>query len=85
MHMPFKHPVLIYEDNQGAKAMAYNPIHYAKTKHIHIRHHFIREKVADGDICVEYISTSDMLADALTKALPRPTFTLLRDQILGTT
>ena len=62
-------PTTIYEDNQGALAMAYNPVHYAKTKHIHIRFHFIREQVKFGNIRVEYIPTDEMLADALTKPL----------------
>ena len=58
-------PVVIFEDNQGAIAMSHNPIHYAKTKHIHIRHHFIRDQVEAGDIVIKYISTDKMLADAL--------------------
>jgi hypothetical protein len=61
--------VLIYEDNNGAIAMSKNPVSYSKTKHIHIRYHFIREKIYDGDIVVKYLPTNDMLADMMTKNL----------------
>jgi hypothetical protein len=64
----------IFEDNQSAIALAKNPVHHARTKHIDIRHHYIREKLESGDIRLEYIHTSDMVADALTKPLPRPAF-----------
>ena len=70
--------ILIYEDNQGAIAMAHNPSHYAKTKHIHIRHHFVREQIEMQTIAVQYIDTHMMLADALTKSLGKSVFELLR-------
>ena len=64
----------IFEDNQSAIALAKNLVHYARTKHIDIRHHYIREKLESGDIRFEYIHTSDMVADMLTKSLPCPAF-----------
>ena len=75
-------PIVIYEDNQGAIAMSLNPSHYSKTKHIHIRHHFIREKVEDNNIQVKYISTENMLADMLTKALPYHKFIKFRNSVM---
>ena len=50
-------PVLLHEDNMGAKAMAENVITTSASKHINIRHHFIREKVADGDVMLVYVRT----------------------------
>ena len=76
-------PVVIFEDNQGAIAMSHNPIHYAKTKHIHIRHHFIRDQVEAGDIVIKYISTDKMLADALTKALTKVKLDPLKEVFMG--
>ena len=76
-------PVTIFEDNQGAIAMSYNPTHYAKTKHIHIRYHFIRERIEEGDIIVKYINTNDMLADALTKSLTKNKFDPLKKLFMG--
>lgn len=79
-----KNTILLYEDNQGAIAMANNPTHYAKTKHIHLRYHFVREQVEMQTITVQYIDTNLMLADALTKSLTRDTFELLRCKYMST-
>ena len=65
-------PILLYSDNQGALDLIKNPVNHARTKHIDIRHHFIREKLADGVIDYEYISTDNNVADLFTKALPKP-------------
>ena len=62
---------LIMCDNQGAIALAKNPVYHARTKHIEVQHHFVREKVARGAIILEYYPTQEMLADVLTKALAR--------------
>ncbi|CAI5730583.1 unnamed protein product [Peronospora farinosa] len=60
---------LVYEDNQGAIGLASNSGYKARTKHVDIRHHFIRENVAQDIIVVKYKSTVDQLGDMLTKAL----------------
>ena len=59
---------ILYEDNQGAIALVNNPVNHTKTKHIQVRYHAIREAQENGDIFVEYLPTSQMAADALTKA-----------------
>jgi len=64
-------PTLIYSDNQGSIALSKNPEHHARSKHIDVRHHYVREQVALGSVAFQYITTSEMVADALTKALPR--------------
>jgi transposase InsO family protein len=64
-------PTTLYSDNQGSIALAHNPEHHARTKHIAIRYHFIREHVADKTISLTFIGTSDMAADFFTKALER--------------
>jgi len=56
---------------RGAKALANNPVSHSRTKHIAIRHHFIREKVADNTVWIQYVPTEMMTADSLTKALAR--------------
>ena len=60
---------IIYTDNQGAIALAHNPEHHARTKHIDIQYHFVRNCVEDGTTRLEYCSTEDMVMDGLTKAL----------------
>ena len=67
-------PTIIYEDNQSCIALAKNPVHHARTKHIDIQYHFIRENIEAGEIELRYISTEDMVADVLTKPLARPKF-----------
>jgi len=60
---------IIYTDSQSAITLAHNPEHHARTKHIDIQYHFIRNCVEDGKTSLEYCPTGDMLADGLTKAL----------------
>ena len=62
-------PVTLYNDNQGAIALTVNPGNHQRSKHIDIRHHFIREHVENGKIAVQYCPTEQMTADVLTKAL----------------
>ncbi|OWZ14304.1 hypothetical protein PHMEG_00012238 [Phytophthora megakarya] len=59
----------VLEDNQGAIALSINAGYNARTKHVDIKHHFIRENVAWDIIDVKYVSTKDQLADMLTKGL----------------
>ena len=61
----------IYVDNQGSIALARNPEFHARTKHIAIQEHYVREKVTSGEIELEYLHTGDMIADCLTKNLSR--------------
>lgn len=63
--------IILYIDNQSAIRLIKNPEFHKRTKHIDIRHHFIREKVEQGDIEVKYVPTNYQRADILTKALPR--------------
>src|SRR5208282_4413143 len=60
---------VIYCDNQSAIALAHNPEHHARTKHIDIQYHFVRNCIEDGSVRLEYCPTEDMVADGLTKAL----------------
>uniref|UniRef100_A0AAV1U2G4 RxLR effector candidate protein n=1 Tax=Peronospora matthiolae TaxID=2874970 RepID=A0AAV1U2G4_9STRA len=67
----------IYEDNQGAIALAKNPEFHKRTKHIDNRYHFVREKVKKNQVVLQYCPTQDMLADITTKAIAAPQFTIL--------
>jgi hypothetical protein len=64
-------PTNILCDSQGAIALAKNPEHHQRSKHIDLRYHFVREQVTGGAISLVYTSTSDMAADQLTKPLSR--------------
>jgi hypothetical protein len=66
----------------GAIALASNPIYHARTKHVEVDYHFIREKVLHKDIAISYLSTHDQLADIFTKGLTSTRFLLLRDKLM---
>jgi hypothetical protein len=57
----------IWQDNQGTIALTKNPMFHARTKHIDIKYHFTRSMIEDKTIEVDYKSTHEMQADALTK------------------
>ena len=63
--------IKIYQDNQGTIALAKNPTFHNRTKHIDIKYHFSREQVKSGNVELEYVSTNNMIADALTKPVSR--------------
>ena len=60
-------PILV--DNQSAIRLVENPEMHSRTKHIDVRHHYIRELQDNGEVSVEYVHTSEQLADGLTKPL----------------
>jgi len=73
---------IIWCDNISALALASNPIYHARTKHIEIDYHFVREKVINRDIMLKFISTHDQLADVFTKGLSSARFLLLRSKLM---
>ena len=73
---------LIECDNQATIAIANSERISDRTKHIDIRHHYIREKVSDKSITVTWISTEEQLADLLTKRMPTKRLEKLRSKIL---
>jgi hypothetical protein len=56
-------------DNENAIKIAYNPCEHFRTKHIDIRHHFLRNHAIKGDIVISHDGTNDQLADIFTKPL----------------
>ena len=59
-------------DNKAAISLAHNPVLHRRTKHILIRHFFVREKVSEGEVSVEHVTTGLQVADALTKPMLGP-------------
>ena len=68
-------------DNESAIRMADNPVEHSRTKHIDIRHHFLRDHQQKGDIEVYHINTENQLADIFTKPLDEKTFCRLRSEL----
>ena len=58
-----------------------NPVQHSRTKHVDIRHHFLRDHVAKNDISLEGVRTEDHLADIFTKSLDEATFYRLRNEL----
>ncbi|KAG9458830.1 hypothetical protein H6P81_003338 [Aristolochia fimbriata] len=67
----------VYCDNTSAINISKNPVQHSRTKHIDIRHHFIRELVEDGQVLIEHVSTENQLADIFTKSLEAKRFEFL--------
>lgn len=63
--------VKLFNDNQSAQKLCINSICHSRTKHIDIRHHFIRELINKNEISLSYVPTQEMLADVMTKSLPK--------------
>ena len=68
-------------DNESAVKLANNPVQHTRTKHIDIRHHFLRDHVAKGDISLENVETENQLADIFTKPLDEARFCSLRNEL----
>jgi hypothetical protein len=76
-----KEPTILNEDNQGCIRLSANDNSHQRTKHIDIKHHFVRERVKSGEIKLEYVNTKENLADMQTKALPTPLFETLKQKL----
>ena len=82
LKLPVPRPFPILSDNQAACSLSNSPAISARSKHIDIRHHFIRDHVQAGSFSTTWIPTADMPADIFTKILPFPVFSRHRD-VLG--
>jgi hypothetical protein len=72
-----------FEDNSGALQLARLPKMRPRTRRINVKYHHFREAVAKGRITIEHVSTTNQLADELTKNFPRDLFVRLRKVIMG--
>jgi hypothetical protein len=68
-------------DNESAIKIANNLVQHSRTKHIDIRHHFLRDHVSKGDIKIDGVSTDYQLADIFTKPLDESRFCKLRNEL----
>jgi hypothetical protein len=68
-------------DNLSAINISKNPIQHSRTKHIDIRHHFIRDLVEGKVVTLEHVATENQLADIFTKALDASKFEALRGKL----
>ena len=78
---PLTQKVILWCDNVGEIYLTANPMFRARTKHIEIDYHFVREQVSNGTMEVRFLSTADQIADIFTKPLGTARFQFLSDKL----
>ena len=68
-------------DNTSAINLSKNPVMHSRTKHIEIRHHFLREHIANGTCDIKFIGTEFQLVDLFTKPLAKDRFYFLLNEL----
>lgn len=81
LHIHLPSATVVFCDNVSAVYMTTNPVHHKQTKHIEIDIHFVREKVALGEIRVLHVPSSHQFADIMTKGLPTALFREFRSSL----
>ena len=71
----------VWCDNNSAIALATNPVFHARTKHVEVDFHFVREKIANKQLQVSHVPTEFQTADIFTKPLTISRFGFLRDKL----
>ena len=81
--IPLDDPITLHMDAKSAIALAKNPMHHKRNKHIDIKYHWLREKIAEGVVNLVYVRSEDQLADIFTKGLAYPRFMVLVYRVRG--
>jgi hypothetical protein len=76
----FSKITLLY-GNESAINLEINPVQHSRTKHIDIRHHFLRDHEAKGDIALRHVRTERQLAEIFTQPLDEHRFCALRSEL----
>ena len=71
-------PMILYCDNTSAINISKNPVMHAKTKHIAIKYHYVRELVEDKEVKMEYVNSKEKIAAIFKKPLSKDAFEYLR-------
>jgi hypothetical protein len=81
LHNLLTKSTLVYCDNVSAVYLSTNPVQHQRTKHVEIDLHFVRDRVAIGDVRVLHVLTTSQFADIFTKGLPSSTFSEFRSSL----
>ncbi|WVZ83665.1 hypothetical protein U9M48_030791 [Paspalum notatum var. saurae] len=81
LHCPPSKSAIVFCDNVSAQYMTTNPVQHQRTKHIEIDLHFVRDKVALGEVKVLHVPSTSQYADIFTKGLPSVLFREFRDSL----
>jgi hypothetical protein len=78
-----ENPTIMHEDNSACIAVAANPVHKARTRHIAIRYHNVRDACLDKTVFLQQVWTGHQVADIFTKALAKEQFQRFRAPLMG--
>ena len=81
--MPLKYPIRLLSDNRAAISISTNDVNHSRTKHIDIRHHYIRDIIKKEYVEIGWIPTDKQLADMLTKPLNKKQFTMFKGKLMN--
>ncbi|WVZ91848.1 hypothetical protein U9M48_037970 [Paspalum notatum var. saurae] len=81
LHSPLAKSTLVYCDNVSAVYLSTNPVQHQRTKNVEIDLHFVRDRVAIGDVRVLHVPTTSQFADIFTKGLPSTVFSEFRSRL----
>ena len=79
---PQTKPTIMYEDNKACISFSKNHTCHDRSKHIDIRHHWLRQMVLSAKVKLTHLPTDQQVADVLTKYLAKAKFTKFREQML---
>jgi len=74
-------PISVRCDNTSAINISKNSIMHSRAKHITIRYHFLKEKIAKGEVKLEFVPTLEQVVDVFTKPLPKEVFEYLQKKM----
>jgi len=80
-HRPLHKATIVYCDNTSAIYLTDNPVNHQRTKHIEMDVHFVRERVAKGQVHILHVPSRSQYADIFTKGLPRALFVDFRSNL----
>jgi hypothetical protein len=81
LQTPSSRCTLIYCDNISTVYLSTNPVQHQCTKHVEIDLHFVREKVAIGQVCILHVPTTSQFTDIFMKGLPSSMFNVFRSSL----
>ena len=81
LEVKYTKPIPINCDNMSAISVSNNPVLHSKTKHISIKYHFLREKVKNRVVQLNFISSTEQTTDIFTKPLSKTQFEYLRHKL----
>ena len=74
LHIHYEEPIRVFCDNKSAICIAHDPVNHDRTTHIDIDRFYIKEKIEEKILSIEYIPSAEQCADVLTKGLPTKQF-----------